>query len=358
MKPFDLTKLNKMLDKKGLSTGFFDPRDWIDTGNYALNYCISSSFFKGIPLGKVSVFAGESGSGKSYIASGNLIRNAHKAGVTTIILDSEYALDREWMENLGVDTSSPLLSKASVSLVDDCAAAINEVMDGYVKDFGDLPYEERPKILFVIDSLGMLSTPTEVDQFQKNEMKGDMGRKAKQLKALVTQALKMFGPHPIGLVATNHTYKSQDMFSPDDVVSGGAGFVYASSIVVTMNKLKLKEDAEGNKTGQVHGIRSKMKCIKSRYAKPFEEVEIEIPWTTGMNPYSGLLDLFTKMGVVTKDGNKLKYVADDGTEFKHFEKAFKRDTELLDRIMREVESRPEATDTSGVDELPEEDNND
>jgi RecA/RadA recombinase len=352
MKPFDLTKLAKLAAKKNIISGFHDPKDWIDTGNYALNYRISSSFRKGIPLGKVTVFAGESGAGKSYIVSGNLVKNAQKMGIMPVILDSEFALDEKWLQNLGVDTDPSKLLRFPVSLVDDCANLVNEFMDLYLEEHGSSPEEDRPGILFIVDSLGMLSTPTEVDQFNKGEMKGDMGRKAKQLKAFVTQCLKMFGPHKIGLVATNHTYKSQDMFNPDDVVSGGSGFIYASSIVVTMNKLKLKEDEDGNKVSEVRGIRAKVKCIKSRYAKPFEEVEIQIPWDGGMNPYSGLVDMFQKVGVITKDGNKLKYVARDGTEHKYFEKAFKKNTELLDLMMDEYEETVPDEDVTGVDETP------
>src|SRR2546428_5370357 len=100
--------------------------------------------------------------------------------------------------------------------------------------------------MFVIDSQGMLMTPTDVDQFERGEMKGDMGRKPKALKALVTNTTNMFGEYDIGMVATNHTYASQDMFDPDPKMSGGAGLVYAASIVIAMDKRKLKEDADGN----------------------------------------------------------------------------------------------------------------
>jgi recombination protein RecA len=170
-----------------------------------------------------------------------------------------------------------------------------------------MPAEERPKILFVIDSLGMLLTPTDVNQFEAGEMKGDMGRKPKALTALVRNCVNMFGSYNVGMVCTNHTYASQDMFDPDDKISGGQGFVYASSIVVAMKKLKLKEDEDGNKVSDVLGIRSACKIMKTRYAKPFETVQVKIPYDTGMNPTSGLVDLFEKEGVLYKVGNKLAY---------------------------------------------------
>ena len=99
-KPFDISKFRKNIAKSidGLGIGFCDPTDWVSTGSYALNYLISGAFDKGIPLGKVTVFAGESGSGKSYICSGNLIRNAQQQGIFTILIDSENALDEAWLQ--------------------------------------------------------------------------------------------------------------------------------------------------------------------------------------------------------------------------------------------------------------------
>ena len=126
-----------------------------------------------------------------------------------------------------------------------------------------------PKLVFVVDSLGMLLTPTDVAQFEKGDMKGDMGRKPKALAALVRNTVNQIAPFSnLALVATNHTYAPQDMFDPDDKISGGQGFIYASSIVVAMKKLKLKEDADGNKVSTVQGIRAACKVMKSRYSKP------------------------------------------------------------------------------------------
>jgi len=136
-----------------------------------------------------------------------------------------------------------------------------------------------------------------------------MGRKPKALTSLVRNCVNMFGSWNVGMVCTNHTYASQDMFDPDDKISGGQGFVYASSIVVAMKKLKLKEDEDGNKVSDVLGIRSACKVMKTRYAKPFETVQVKIPYSTGMSPTSGLVDMFEKMGILTKSGNKLQYVS-------------------------------------------------
>jgi len=338
-KPFDVSKFRKSITKSidGISIGFNDPTDWISTNNYALNYLISGDFKKGVPLGKVTTFAGESGAGKSFICSGNLVRNAQEQGIYVVLIDTENALDEAWLHALDVDTSEGKLLKLNMAMIDDVAKMISE----FVKEYKALPPTDRPKVLFVLDSLGMLLTPTDVNQFEAGDLKGDMGRKPKALTALVRNCVNMFGDLNIGLVATNHTYASQDMFDPDDKISGGQGFIYASSIVVAMKKLKLKEDDEGNKISEVRGIRAACKIMKTRYAKPFESVQVKIPYETGMNPYSGLLDLFEGKGLLTKDGNRLKYSLVDGTEIKLFRKEWERNEDLcLDKVMEEIMTNP------------------
>ena len=328
-KPFDISKFRKDLTKSidGLSFGFNDPTDWISTGNYTLNYLISGDFHRGIPLGKVTVFAGESGAGKSYICSVNIIKNAQEQGIFCILIDSENALDEAWLHALGVDTHEDKLLKMNMAMIDDVARTISEFMKSY-KTIPD--GELKPKVLFVIDSLGMLLTPTDVNQFEAGEMKGDMGRKPKALTALVRNCVNMFGAANVGMVCTNHTYASQDMFDPDDKISGGQGFIYASSIVVAMRKLKLKTDADGNKTSQVHGIRSACKVMKTRYSKPFESVQVEIPYETGMSPTSGLLDMFEAKGILVKEGNRLAYTSTTtGEVIKEFRKGWTDDKLMI-----------------------------
>lgn len=340
-KPFDVSRFRKDITKAidGLSIGFNDPTDWISTGNYALNYRISSDFNKGVPLGKVTVFAGESGAGKSYICSGNLVKHAQAEGIFVVLVDSENALDEKWLHALGVDTSEDKLLKLNMAMIDDVGKTISEFMKSYKL----MPDNDRPKVLFIIDSLGMLLTPTDVNQFQAGDMKGDMGRKPKALTALVRNCVNMFGSHNVGLVATNHTYASQDMFDPDDKISGGQGFIYASSIVVAMRKLKLKEDEDGNKISEVRGIRAACKVMKTRYAKPFESVQVKIPYDTGMSPYSGLLDMFEAMGLLKKEGNSLVYTKIDGSIIKKFRKAWNaNDDGCLDTIMAEFGKHPVA----------------
>jgi hypothetical protein len=183
-------------------------------------------------------------------------------------------------------------------------------------------------------------------------MKGDMGRKPKALASLVRNTVNQIAPFPIGIVATNHTYASQDMFDPDDKISGGQGFIYASSIVVAIKKLKLKEDADGNKVSSVQGIRAACKVMKSRYSKPFEGVQIKIPYETGMDPYSGMVEMLEAKEILTKVGNKLSYVSPvTGEEIKEFRKGWTN--EKLQVILDEWGQNPLAQDDVVEDLDPE-----
>lgn len=326
----------------GVSVGFHDPDTWVSTGNYALNYRISGDFTRGIPLGKVTMFAGESGSGKSFIVSGNIVREAQKQGIFVVLIDSENALDSDWLHALGVDTSPEKLLKVNMGMIGDVAKFTYEFIDGYRKEYGDVPREEREKVLFVIDSIGMLNTEISQDQMKAGTLKGDMGHKPKQLKSYITNCVNTIGDLNIGLVCVNHSYESQDMFNPDPKISGGSGLVYAASIVVAMAKRKLKEDEQGNKTSTVNGIRSACKVMKTRYNKPFEDIEIKIPYDTGMNPHSGLVDMFEKYELLVKSGNRLAYTDIDTAE-QHimFRKALENnDNGILDLIMKQFVRHP------------------
>jgi RecA/RadA recombinase len=242
-----------------------------------------------------------------------------------------------------------------MAMIDDVAKMVSE----FVKSYREIPELERPKILFVLDSLGMMLTPTDVNQFEAGDMKGDMGRKPKALTALVRNCVNMFGNLNLGLVCTNHTYASQDMFDPDDKISGGQGFIYASSIVVAMRKLKLKEDEDGNKISEVKGIRAACKVMKTRYAKPFESVQVKIPYETGMSPYSGLTDLIEGKGMLKKEGNSLVYTTVDGEIIKKFRKGWERnDDGCLDTVMKDIlehlDSLPDELNISDTESVIEE----
>ena len=306
-RPFDMSKFRKERNKTlKIKDGFFDPLIWIDTGNFALNKMMSNDFFGGVPIGSVSGFAGESGSGKSYIVSGNIVRNALKQGVSVVLLDSESAIKRKWAQALGVDTDHPNLIRWSKTTINQVAKTISDFMEQeYVPAVTGMAREEMPPVLFVLDSLGNLETETGMDQFQSGDLKGDKGIFAKQAKMLLKNTIRSFDGYQVGMVFTNHTYKNQNQYSDhEDIITGGGGQLFISDILVSLNKTKLKE--EGNKKVTI-GIQSTLKCVKSRFAKPFEEVEVLIPYDTGMDPYSGLFEMFIKNKTLIKEGNSYLY---------------------------------------------------
>jgi hypothetical protein len=136
-------------------------------------------------------------------------------------------------------------------------------------------------------------------------------------------------------VDTDHHYLLEN-----GVVSHNSGPIYASSIVLAMRKLKLKEDELGNKITEVRGIRAQCKVMKTRYNQPFTSVEIKIPYDKGMDPYSGLFDLYVQKSLLTKEGNKWVYTALDGTQIKKFEKAWDRNEDnCLDTVMNEFDQQ-------------------
>ncbi len=337
--PFDLSKFRKTVAKSipGLSQGFNDPKTWLSTGCYALNYLICGDFKGGIPLeGKFSMFAGDSGSGKSYITSANIIKNCQAQNVYPVLVDTENALDEKWLIDLGVDTDETMMHKISGATIDDVSQMIGVVIDQYKTENASIPYADRPRMLIIIDSLGMLITPNQIRQFEEGDQKGDMGIKAKQLTAMIRVTMAKIASEPIGLLATNHVMDSQDQYLPDKI-PGGKMLEFASSVIVQMNKYLLKEDDDGKKLvgGIVRGIRSTAVVRKSRYAKPFEKIKIDIPYDTGMNPYSGLMDLFIAKGVIEKDGMRWTYTSPvTGEIFKEYRKDF-RPKGILDEIIKE-----------------------
>ena len=115
-----------------------------------------------------------------------------------------------------------------------------------------------------------------------------------------------------------------------------------------MKKLKLKEDEDGKKVTDVRGIRAACKVMKTRYAKPFEGVQVKIPYDTGMDPYSGLVDLFEKKGILVQQGNRLKYVDRAGKEHIEFRKAWVGDK--LDMIMKNYKEEPDETTEEPIKE--------
>jgi len=296
------------LDTVGV--GIKTTEEWLSTGNYALNRALSGDFKKGIPLSKLTLFAGPSGSGKSFIAS-NLCRQAQLEGYHILYLDSEHAIDVDYLAKIGVDVSEEALTYISVATIEDVNAILSEFFSGYKKEYGKDNMEAQ-KTLIVLDSLAMLSSSTEMENYDKGVIKGDQGQLAKRRKAMLRLAVGNIGRLPVSMVLTDHVY-------PQDIMLGDGAWAitnstkFSVSIIGIVTKLKLKEE------GEVTGVRMRFETYKSRFAKLGTKVELEVPYNKGMSPFSGLIELLEEMGVIakgTQPGEKTAYVCtivDDAT---------------------------------------------
>lgn len=322
-----LKDFRKTLEKQSLSTGIKKPLGWWSTGNLALNKALSGSFQRGIPVGRITLFAGPSGSGKSFISS-NIMREAQRNGAHILVLDSENALDIEYLVKIGVDISEERLTYVAVDTIEDVNSACSEFFSMYEKEYVEgnknVDIETLPKVLIVLDSIAMLSTETEAENYDKSgTVKADQGIRSKRTKSMLRMILKKISRLPIAMVATDHVY-------PQDIMLGDGPWAitnstkFAASIIGIITKLKLKEDAE------VVGVRMRFETYKSRFAKIGTKVELEVPYNAGMAKTTGLIDLLEEKGLLKKDGNS-KAIDIDGEYVKFNPK--KLDDELITKLL-------------------------
>lgn len=301
-----LKDFNKTLEKAGLEEGSAEPpRYWYSTGNYVANKVMAGSFLRGIPQGRVTGLVGPSGAGKSFMLC-NIMREAQKAGATILTLDSENALDDEFVRAIGVDPDNDYMY-VSVTTIPDVVKTVSAFIKGYKAEYGR--DNDAPEVMIAIDSLDMLSTETEDDNFAKGVSKGDQGQRNKQLKAMLRQFVQAIKHYNIAIVVTGQVYENQDVMNGEGrwIVSGA--IKYSLSQIAMLTKLKLKDTG----SREVKGIRMKMEGYKTRFAKPYQTVTVEVPYDEGMDPYNGLLDVAVALDVVEKKGARYALKGEDKT---------------------------------------------
>lgn len=302
-----LDQFTKDLKRSGLEVGASQPpRYWFSSGNYALNKIISGSFLRAIPQGRIQCFAGNSGSGKSYLAC-SAMREAQQEGVHLVVLDSENALDDDFVSKVGVDTGTGY-SYIPVDTIPQAKKVVSKFITGFKKEYGD-DDPEAPKVLFVIDSLDMLMTKTEQEHFQKGETKGDQGQRNKQLKAMLREFVQAVKRPNISMIVTSQVYRNQDLMNGEGTWIVSDAIKYSLSQIVLLTKLKFRETGSRD----VLGIRMKCEGYKTRFAQPYQTVTIEVPYNTGMDPFNGLLDVAVEMGIVDKRGSRYALAGHDKT---------------------------------------------
>ena len=271
--------------------------DYVDTGSYILNALLSGSLYKGLPMNKITAFAGESATGKTYFLMG-LVRQFLLDNPTGGVLyfESESALTPEMIEQRGIDTTR--FVQLPVATIQEFGHQATKVVDHH------LEATEHP-LMLCLDSLGMLSTIKEVDDTTGGANKVDM-TKARIVKGVFRVLTLKLAKAGIPLLVTNHTYKQVGTMFPQEVMGGGSALYYAASLIVTLTKRKEKvgTDVIGN---IIH-----CKNTKSRLTKENKVIDVLLTYNEGLNRYYGLLELAEKYNIIKKVSTR--YEMPDGAK--------------------------------------------
>ena len=279
------------LVSEGVSAG--DTAGFIDTGSYIFNALLSGSIYGGIPNNKITAIAGETSTGKTFFCLGmvqHFLESNPDAGV--IYFESESAISKQMIEDRGIDSNRMLL--VPVTTVQEFRLQAIKILDKY----NEQTAEERKPLMFVLDSLGMLSTTKEVEDSEAGKETRDMTR-AQVVKSIFRVLTLKLGKANVPLIVTNHTYDVVGAYIPTKEMGGGSGLKYAASTIVYLSKKKEKDGKE------VVGNIIKCKTAKSRLTKENSDVETRLYYDRGLDRYYGLLELGEKHGVFERKGNRI-----------------------------------------------------
>lgn len=286
------------------------PRYWHSTGNYVLNYILSGNMYNAIPQGRVTALAGPSSCGKSFVQCNIAAQAQKRENAFVFEIDSENALDDDFVGKIGVNTEENYMYKSAITI-----RSVSELLSSFFKQYrkaysADLA--NGRKVLIVIDSLDMLMTESEFDNFRKGENKGDQGQRAKQYKALLRYIVQEIKDLNISVVVTHQVYAAtqEQILKGEGVWIVNGAVRYSLSQIVLLTRLKLKDDS-----GAVAGIKMKCEGFKTRFTKPFQTVVLEVPYETGIDPLSGFVELCECIGVIERAGSWKKIV---GTDIKFY----------------------------------------
>jgi RecA/RadA recombinase len=244
---------------------------------------------KGVPAGRCTVLAGDPGTGKTFLAI-SVCRNAQKKGYTPIYLDSESAIDLDQVSKLGADPNNFIIKQ--VTTVSEVSTFIARTC----KSILEMPEGERPKVIFVLDSLGNLTSDKELNDTIDGNDKRDMTR-AQAVKALFRTNATALGKIQAPFIVNAHIYRTQDLFAKT-VVSGGSGINFNASVTLLLSTSKLDDKQSDkiaeNKVGDFvkTGVVVTAKPEKSRFTIP-QKVRFQIPFFKAPNPYVGLESYIT-----------------------------------------------------------------
>ena len=277
----------------GVAAG--DTAAYIDTGSCIFNALVSGSIYGGIPSNKITALAGESSTGKTFYCLGivkHFLEMDPDAGV--IYFESESAISKSMIESRKIDSNRMVI--VPVTTVQEFRQQAIKILDKYLS----MPEESRQPMMFVLDSLGMLSTSKEIEDTEAGKETRDMSR-AQVVKSIFRVLTLKLGKANVPMIVTNHTYDVIGSYVPTKEMGGGSGLKYAASTIIYLSKKKEKDGKE------VIGNIIKAKTAKSRLSKENSEVETRLYYDErGLDRYYGLLELGEKYGVFQRVGNRIK----------------------------------------------------
>jgi len=263
-----------------LASDIDETETYVDTGSYIFNALVSGSIFGGVSGNKITAIAGESSTGKTFFSLA-VVKNfldTHPDGYC-LYFDTEAAITKSLLESRGVDTARTVV--VNVVTIEEFRSKALKAVDIYLKK----PVEERKPCIFVLDSLGMLSTEKEITDALNDKQVRDM-TKSQLVKGAFRMLTLKLGQANIPMIVTNHVYQVIGSYVPTQEMGGGSGLKYAASTIISLGKKKEKDGTE------VVGNIIKAKSLKSRLSKENQEVEVRLYYDErGLDRYYGLLEL-------------------------------------------------------------------
>ncbi len=294
----------------------------IDTGSYILNAVLTGSIYGGVPNNKITAFAGESATGKTFFVLG-IAKKFLDDNLDAVIFyyDTEAAVTKQMMLDRGIDTKRVIIVETDT--IQNFRTHAIKVLDNYSK----IEKENRPPMLLILDSFGMLSSTKEVSDTAEGSETKDMTKAAVAKATFRVLSLKL-AKVAVPLIVTNHVYAQIGAFYPTNEIAGGSGLKYAASQIIMLSKKKDKDGTE------VIGNIIHCKMYKSRLTKENKMVDVRLSYSKGLDRYYGLLELAEKYNIIKKVSTR--YELPDGTKVfgktinEEPEKYFTKD--LLDKI--------------------------
>ena len=265
----------------------------VDTGSYIFNALLSGSLKGGLPKNKITALAGESATGKTFFALGmvkQFLEDHPEAAV--IYFESESALTKDMIEERGIDSNRIVI--VPVVTVQEFRNQSLNILDKYL----ETDESERPPMMFVLDSLGMLSTTKEIEDTAEGKETRDMTRAQITKGAFRVLTLKL-GRAKVPMIVTNHTYDVIGSMFPQKEMGGGSGLKYAASSIIFLSKRKEKDGTE------IIGNIIHCKNAKSRLTVENRMVDVRLTYDKGLDRYYGLLDLALAFDIFKKQGTRI-----------------------------------------------------